>query len=329
MITDEVYGKVPGLLANHGCPWGWVRFIDDTKPTKPTVVSEYKLPFNQAEYCAEVPQDRNALSSWAAHNPTLTENLAILSWHSYGLQAIDTSNPSKPTGAAQFSPTPLPAVQTEDPLLSSGQDKVVMWSFPIIVDGLIYVVDLRNGLYVMRYKGPHAEEVSRIRFLDGNSNSGDQHRLENPPPGAGAGSGLGGSGTGGTGIGTGSTPTTAPRKPCLPTPIKLSKGGLGPFKLGMSARELALRGGPAVRRTSSRFTYCVEGKGKLVAALRNGRTVALLTSAKPPAGRKARGTGLKISSGRVTLIRKRRVTVIGVATNRVKRADLRRLARSF
>lgn len=40
-------------------------------------------------------------------------------------------------------------------------------------DGLIYVVDLRNGLYVRRYKGRFEREVERIEFLEGNSNQGD------------------------------------------------------------------------------------------------------------------------------------------------------------
>jgi hypothetical protein len=48
-----------------------------------------------------------------------------------------------------------------------------MWSYAIVKDGLIYAVDLRNGLYVLSYKGPFADEVERIRYLDGNSNQGD------------------------------------------------------------------------------------------------------------------------------------------------------------
>ena len=34
-----------------------------------------------------------------------------------------------------------------------------MWSFPVIKDGLIYAIDLRNGLYILRYHGPHEDEV--------------------------------------------------------------------------------------------------------------------------------------------------------------------------
>jgi hypothetical protein len=75
-------------------------------------------------------------------------------------------------------PEPLPSVQLEDPRLSDDPDtgngeKVVMWSYPIIKDGLIYVVDLRNGLYVLEYQGLYEDEVEEITFLEGNSNIGN------------------------------------------------------------------------------------------------------------------------------------------------------------
>jgi hypothetical protein len=178
--TDEVYGEVPVLLAGHGCPWGWSRVVDVRNPKKPQVIAEYKLPQNTEEFCnSQTDNDpvRHATSSWAAHNPTLTRNLAILSWHSGGLQAVDISKPGSPAQAAEFKPEPLPAVVQEDPVLSSGRDKVVMWSYPVIKDGLIYVSDVRNGLYILRYKGPFESEVSSLDFLEGNSNQGDALRI--------------------------------------------------------------------------------------------------------------------------------------------------------
>jgi len=36
-------------------------------------------------------------------------------------------------------------------------------------DGLIYVIDIRNGLYILRYTGKGAGEVTGIRFYEGNS----------------------------------------------------------------------------------------------------------------------------------------------------------------
>lgn len=178
--TDEVYGEIPVLLASHGCPWGWSRVVDVRNPKKPKVIAEYKLPQNTEEFCeSQTDNDpsRNALSSWAAHNPTLTQNLAILTWHSGGLQAVDISKPAAPAQAAEFKPEPVPAVIQEDPVLSSGRDKVVAWSYPVIKDGLIYYTDVRNGLYIVRYKGPFESEVSGIDFLEGNSNQGDALRI--------------------------------------------------------------------------------------------------------------------------------------------------------
>jgi len=48
---------------------------------------------------------------------------------------------------------------------------------PIVKDGLIYVVDIRNGLFVLRFLGPHSEEVDQIQFLEANSNLGDALEL--------------------------------------------------------------------------------------------------------------------------------------------------------
>ena len=39
------------------------------------------------------------------------------------------------------------------------QNQVSLWSYPIIMDGLIYVVGINEGLYVLKYEGPRREEV--------------------------------------------------------------------------------------------------------------------------------------------------------------------------
>jgi len=85
-----------------------------------------------------------------------------------------------PTQAGFFLPNPLPSVALEDPALSRGPNKVVFWSYPIIRHGLIYAIDIRNGLYILKYTGPHADEVAGISFLEGNSNLGDAVRLATP-----------------------------------------------------------------------------------------------------------------------------------------------------
>ncbi len=170
LVTEEVYGR---------CPWGWVSVIDITNESTPSVVAEYKLdPYNILEQCGAFTANHYRVTSFAAHNPTLTKNIAFITWHSGGLQAVSIEDPLQPRQVAQFLPPPLPSVQTEDPVLSSGLDKVVMWSYPIIKDGLMYVVDVRNGLYILRYHGPFDKEVAQIRFLEGNSNLGEAQLWE-------------------------------------------------------------------------------------------------------------------------------------------------------
>jgi hypothetical protein len=172
-VSDEVYGTATG--AGHGCPWGWARMIEISDPRVPKVKAEYRLPENDPFTCAFWNPPR---TSYSAHNPTLTPHIAFTTWHSGGFQAVSIQQARNPYQLAEFFPEPLPEVMLEDPRLSSDPDtgrneKVVMWSYPIIKDGLIYVVDLRNGLYVLKYRGAFEKEVSRIGFLEGNSNQGD------------------------------------------------------------------------------------------------------------------------------------------------------------
>jgi hypothetical protein len=172
-VSDEVYGTQTG--SGHGCPWGWARMVDISNPAVPTVEAEFKLPENETDTCDDWNPPR---TSYSAHNPTHTPNIVFTTWHSGGFQAINVDQPANPTQLAEFFPEPLEEVMLEDPRLSGDPDtgrneKVVMWSYPIIKDGLIYVVDLRNGLYVLRYRGRFDREVRGVDFLEGNSNQGD------------------------------------------------------------------------------------------------------------------------------------------------------------
>ena len=172
-VSDEVYGTATG--PGHGCPWGWTRMVDISNPLAPVVKADYREPENDPATCAQWNPPR---TSYSAHNPTLTPHVAFSTWHSGGLQAVSIQNAHAPYQLAEFTPEPLRKVLLEDPRLSSDRDtgrneKVVMWSYVVIQDGLLYVVDLRNGLYVLEYGGAFESEVQRIRFLDGNSNQGD------------------------------------------------------------------------------------------------------------------------------------------------------------
>lgn len=187
LLTEEVYGDLldyrdpaSGYVDEEGCPWGWVKVANISDPEHPKVVAEYRTRPNHQSYCssAEGQDPRNTTyTSYAAHNPTALPDLAFVTWHSSGLQAVSLTNPTAPEQAGYFFPKPLTSVATEDPALSDGLNKVVMWSYPIIRNGLIYVIDIRNGLYVLRYTGPGSPDVEGIHFLEGNSNLGAAGRL--------------------------------------------------------------------------------------------------------------------------------------------------------
>jgi hypothetical protein len=173
LTTDEAYGTA--ARPSFGWPWGWARVFNVAEPRQPQLVGEYRIQQNTEGYTPA--SGENQRTSYSSHNPTLTGNLALVAWHSGGLQAIDLSNPAAPTQAGWFSPEPLATVATEDPALSRGPNKVVMWSYPIVREGLITMIDIRNGLYILRYTGPQAAEVAGLSFLEGNSNLGDAGRL--------------------------------------------------------------------------------------------------------------------------------------------------------
>lgn len=159
VVTEEIYPMPFGT----GCPWGHLRTVDVSDPAAPRIVGEWKLPENDPA-CA-LATDRVAFT---AHNVTATHDLALVTWYAGGLQALDVSDPTRPRQLAEFRPTPIPAVAAEDPGL--GGSAVNLWSYPVVQDGLIYVVDIRNGLYILRYTGLWAEELEAEDFLEGNSN---------------------------------------------------------------------------------------------------------------------------------------------------------------
>jgi hypothetical protein len=161
VVTEEIYPMPYGI----GCPWGHLRTVDISDPTRPVVAGEFELPENRAD-CASFPP----YTAFTAHNATVTHDLALVTWYAGGLQAIDLSDAAHPAHLAELRPEPLAHVDVEDPGL--GGNPVEMWSYPVIQDGLIYVVDVRNGLYVVRYRGRWGEQISERRFLEGNSNLG-------------------------------------------------------------------------------------------------------------------------------------------------------------
>jgi hypothetical protein len=162
IVTEEVYPMPFGT----GCPWGHLRTVDVSNPAAPALLAELGVPENDPATCATRPAED--LVAFTAHNTTATHDLALVTWYAAGLQAIDISDPAAPRRLTELRPEPLPAVAVEDPYLAG--NGVEMWSYPVIQGGLIYVVDVRNGLYILRYHGQWSEQIADEDFLEGNSN---------------------------------------------------------------------------------------------------------------------------------------------------------------
>lgn len=167
VVTDERYGA--------GCPGGPARLVDVSNPAQPRAVSSMAAPENDPTTCANSPS-----GTYTSHNPTPTANLALVTWYSSGLQVFDIADAANPRRLAEFRPQGAAPGQRAAQL---GATLTMTWSYPVVRDGLIYVDDIDEGLYVLRYSGPHQEELDQLAYAEGNSNLA---ALRPPSPSAAA-----------------------------------------------------------------------------------------------------------------------------------------------
>jgi hypothetical protein len=164
LTTDERYPP-PG----PGCPFGSGHLVDVADPAHPRAVGTLRVAENDPQRCASVSRN-----TWSTHNATLTANLALISWYSAGFQVFDISAPDQPVELAEIRPTGVTPRERDTAL---GFGATLMWSTPVIHNGLIFVVDQNQGMFIYRYHGPYQEEVQQLAFSEGNS---DQTRPVQP-----------------------------------------------------------------------------------------------------------------------------------------------------
>lgn len=186
VVGDEIY------VTTDGCPFGWMRTFGLGSATSlPKQIGEFRLAENHPANCAAdgLSASRNAEGlpldgTFTMHNQTVAGSLVLTSWYGGGLRVIDVSNPAKPASVAAFVPKPLAEISSIPDTPAPPYGKTVSvdddwwvstWSYPIIRDGLIYVADVRNGLYILRATpgSALAAAIDGIAFLEGNSNLGD------------------------------------------------------------------------------------------------------------------------------------------------------------
>lgn len=169
VLVQEGYAGVftPGV-ATSGCPFGWLRMVDLSVENAPQLVSggEFKLQEND---CAK---SRALNGTFTSHNQTVFPSVALVPWYGGGLRAVDIAEPSAPVEAGAFVPKPTFEPEARDDRLYFSRAERwtgAMWSYPVVQNGLIYVVDIDLGLYILRYTGKGANEVKQAPFVEGNS----------------------------------------------------------------------------------------------------------------------------------------------------------------
>ena len=164
VLVEEGYAD-PGA---GGCPFGHLRTADLRDETAPKLIGEFKIQEND---CAKSLKLNGTFTS---HNQTLFPNVALVPWYAGGLRAVDISDPKRPRESGAFVPRRyFEPDRRDNRLYFPGADADpwvgVMWSYPVVQNGLIYVVDIDQGLFILRYTGKHAAEVARAGYVEGNS----------------------------------------------------------------------------------------------------------------------------------------------------------------
>jgi hypothetical protein len=168
VTVQEGYAGVytPGV-ATSGCPFGWLRMVDLSVESAPQLTGgEFKLRENDCE------QSKKLNGTFTSHNQTVFPNVALVPWYGGGLRAVDISDPKKPVEAGAFVPKPTFEPYARDSRLyfrAGDRWTGAMWSYPVVQNGLIYVVDIDLGLYILRYTGKWSNEVKQAAFVEGNS----------------------------------------------------------------------------------------------------------------------------------------------------------------
>lgn len=174
--TTHSVNKLPGrpyVLASDErngtttCPWAWGWVIDVTNEASPQVLAPWMLPENLSVNCFEGgPGDPVLMREFSTHQILQLPNLFFQSWYSAGLRAWDVSNPWLPSEVGVYVPKPeYPNVV--EPFRNSPD--VWTWSYPVLYNGLIHVMDENTGLLVLKYTGRRADEVPQEGILEGNA----------------------------------------------------------------------------------------------------------------------------------------------------------------
>jgi hypothetical protein len=149
------------------CPWADGRIVDIGVEAYPRELSPWMVPENLPQNCFDGgPGDPALMREFSTHQILPFRNLFFQSWYSAGLRAWDIANPWLPMETGVFVPKPeFPNVV--EPFRDSPD--VWTWSYPVLYNGNIYVMDENSGLFILKYTGRRALEVPSRGLFEGNA----------------------------------------------------------------------------------------------------------------------------------------------------------------
>ena len=142
LVTSEIWR----------CPFSPAYVVSVADPARPHIVAQTALPEN---VCEGLPGED---AIFTAHNALVVGEVAFVSWFAGGVQALDVGDPAAPRRVGQFVPAGEGAAEAS----YVGRYPVQVWSYPLLDEGLLYVVDIQSGLYALRYTGPRAADVAAV-----------------------------------------------------------------------------------------------------------------------------------------------------------------------
>src|SRR6266513_1068963 len=154
----------------------------------PPLVSHYATDEQNLENCGPLgfkPGTAPLTSSWfSPHNGLVFPNVAFVTYYGAGLRAIDISSPFILREVGYFINAPVATVRwasygiagdwgTDPGAVRSvptiGRPMVFAFSYVLSHNGYIIYSDVHSGLYILKYTGPHNEDIPQVgNCLTGN-----------------------------------------------------------------------------------------------------------------------------------------------------------------
>ncbi|TMG36780.1 MAG: hypothetical protein E6H88_08800 [Chloroflexi bacterium] len=186
--TFSTYDRQTGQLVAPGGAGSVGVFRGDLYPRN---VGTFAIPEQNPDRCPrqgdQIPPTTAATgiygadvmrSSKTVHNALAFPSVLFATWYGAGLRAIDITNPSSPFELGYFFNKPVPEVRYCSEGSAGPCDKpeldaegvpvrvkqllppdVFARSYPILMNGHIVYYDENSGIYVLKYTGPHANEL--------------------------------------------------------------------------------------------------------------------------------------------------------------------------